>query len=76
MNNIDVIPELQKSLITGCIDGSTKSLEEQTKKEEYEGVSCKNMGSNPAWVKMGPGFKLKYANIKGKPKLINRVVSI
>jgi superfamily II DNA or RNA helicase/HKD family nuclease len=28
LNNIDIIPELQKSLITGCIDGSTKSLEE------------------------------------------------
>ncbi len=28
MNNIDVIPELQKSLITGCIDGSAKSIEE------------------------------------------------
>ncbi len=28
MNNIDVIPELHKSLITGCIDGSSKSLEE------------------------------------------------
>ena len=28
MNNADVIPELQKSLITGCIDCSAKSLEE------------------------------------------------
>ena len=28
MNNIDVIPELHKSLITGCIDCSAKSLEE------------------------------------------------
>ncbi len=28
MNNIDLIPELQKSLITGCIDCSAQSLEE------------------------------------------------
>lgn len=28
MNNIDIIPELHKSLITGCIDCSAKSLEE------------------------------------------------
>ena len=28
MNNLDIIPELHKSLITGCIDGSAKSLEE------------------------------------------------
>jgi HKD family nuclease len=28
LNNIDVISELHKSLITGCIDGSAKSLEE------------------------------------------------
>ncbi len=28
MNNIDAIPELKKSLITGCIDCSAKSLDE------------------------------------------------
>jgi superfamily II DNA or RNA helicase/HKD family nuclease len=38
---MDVIPELQKSLITGCIDGSAKSLEEYQPKLLLNGPESK-----------------------------------
>jgi HKD family nuclease len=32
MNNLDILPEIEKSLYTGHIDGSFRSLEEYTPK--------------------------------------------
>ncbi len=41
MNTIDIIPELQKSLITGCIDCSTKSFDEYQPKLLLNGPESK-----------------------------------
>jgi superfamily II DNA or RNA helicase/HKD family nuclease len=45
LNNIDIIPELQRSLITGCIDGSAKSLAEYQPKLLLNGPESKVLSS-------------------------------
>jgi superfamily II DNA or RNA helicase/HKD family nuclease len=51
LNNIDIIPELQKSLITGCIDCSAKSLEEYQPKLLLNSSETKVLSSLVAELK-------------------------